>query len=291
MQSKLRTIGIIAKSSIHERKEYVHQLLRALSNYPVKLLYDKNIAAIASRGAAVMKSVLLAKCDLVIVLGGDGTILKTARYAARHASLIASVNLGTLGFLTEFSPKGLLANLSKIMQNQFHIDERMLLRVTVYRGGKKHHTALALNDAVINQGGFARLITLRVEVNQRLLGRFHADGLIVSTATGSTGHSLSAGGPIVHPRLPCIVLTPICPVKLSMRPIVIPSDRQITIRVETEWKVEKKPIVLTLDGQTTLNLRKDDIIRIRKSSRAISMIRMRAHNYYPVLQRKLRWGE
>jgi len=289
--NRIRKVGIIAKSNIGEREDYVRQLIEELKKRKIEIMYDKNVAPLVSKNIGSTKSTLLARNDMVIVLGGDGTLLKTARNAPQKCALIAAVNMGTLGFLTEFAPKDLLKKLGPVLKGNFFTDERMLLRVTTYRNGKKFHTTLSLNDAVINQGGFARLITLKVEINQRLLGNFHADGLILSSATGSTGHALSAGGPIVHPRLDSFILTPICPAKLSMRPIVIPSDRQVSVKVETEWRRERKPIVLTIDGQITLNLRRDDVVRVRRSSRSIHMIRMNEHNYYPVLRRKLNWGE
>lgn len=291
----IRKVGIITKHNIGERAAYIKQLVSELKKYKVEVLLDEHAAPLLHAAVAFDKTQILRRADLVMVLGGDGTLLKTARYmgSARRgrAPLIAGVNLGHLGFLTAFTPQKLLANLPKIFAGKFCEDERFLLRVTLYRNGKKYYTTLSMNDAVINQGGFARLVTLRVEVNQRKLANFRADGLIIATPTGSTGHSLSAGGPIIHPKIEGFVLTPLCPVKLGVRPIVIPNNRQLTIYLETEWRAEKKPIVLTIDGQITINLKRGDKIRIRKSSRTFNMIRMGGHNYYRMLRKKLSWGE
>lgn len=292
----IKKVGIITKHNIGERAAYIKQLVSELKKYKVEVLLDEHAAPLLHSHEAFDKTKLLRRADLVIVLGGDGTLLKTARYMGSAptsvgAPLIAGVNFGHLGFLTAFTPQTLLTNLPKIFAGKFCEDERFLLRVTLYRNGKKYYTTLSMNDAVINQGGFARLVTLRVEVNQRKLANFRADGLIIATPTGSTGHSLSAGGPIIHPKIEGFVLTPLCPVKLGVRPIVIPNNRQLTIYLETEWRAEKKPIVLTIDGQITINLKRGDKIRIRKSSRSFNMIRMGGHNYYRMLRKKLSWGE
>lgn len=291
MPTSPKKIGIITKHTIREHGEYLKKLVGELKKYAKEILFDVHAGQLIGAKTHYEKSQLLSRCDLVIVLGGDGTLLKTARSMVKKHPLIVGVNFGHLGFLTAFTPQTLLASLPKIFAGKFCPDDRFLLRVTIYRNNKKKYTTLALNDAVINQGGFARLINLRVEVNKRRLANFRADGLIISSPTGSTGHSLSAGGPIIHPKIDGIVLTPLCPVKLGVRPIIIPNNRQIIIRLETEWRAEKKPIVLTIDGQETVNLKRGDVIRVRKSSRSFNMIRMGGHNYYRMLRQKLNWGE
>lgn len=287
----LKKIGIITKHNIKNHGDYLQKLIAELKKYKKEVLLDEPSATLMREGRGFDKTRMLRRADLVIVLGGDGTLLKTARQMGTKKPFIAGVNMGHLGFLTEFTLQKFLASLEKIFAGKFCHDERFLLRVTIYRNGKKRYTTLAMNEAVINQGGFARLINLRVEVNQRQLANYRADGLIISTPTGSTGHSLSGGGPIIHPKIEGMVITPLCPMKLGVRPIIIPNNRQITIRLETQWRAEKKPIVLTIDGQITLNLKKDDVIRIRKSSRSFTMIRMGGHNYYRMLRKKLNWGE
>ncbi|MEK7524480.1 MAG: NAD(+)/NADH kinase [Patescibacteria group bacterium] len=287
----IRKVSIISKHTIGNRADFVKKLVHELKKYASEIFLDEHCAPIMGEKKSYEKAELLRKSDLAIVLGGDGTLLKTARQVGSKRPFIAGVNMGHLGFLTAFTPQKILTSLPRIFAGDFCHDERFLLRVTLYRDGKKKFTTLSLNDAVINQGGFARLITLQVEVNQRVLTNYKADGLIIATPTGSTGHSLSAGGAIVHPKIEGIVLAPICPVKLGVRPIIIPNTRQITIRLGTSWREEKKPIVLTIDGQITFNLKKDDVIRIRKSSRTFNMIRMGGHNYYRMLRKKLNWGE
>lgn len=284
-------VGIIAKQNVKQHNDFLRKLVAELKKFNKEILFDENCGPLFNAKTTYDKSKLLRRADLVFVLGGDGTLLKTARHVGSKRPFIAGVNMGHLGFLTAFTPQKLLTCLPKIFAGEFRQDERFLLRVTLYRNGKKKFTTLALNDAVINQGGFARLINLHVKVNKRKMASYRADGLIVSSPTGSTGHSLSAGGPIVHPRIDGIVLTPLCPVKLGVRPIIIPNNRQCTIHLETSWRAEKKPIVLTIDGQVTINLKRGDIIRVRKSSRTFDMIRMSGHNYYRMLRQKLSWGE
>lgn len=288
----IKKIGIITKHNIKNHEDYLKKLVAEINKYDKEILFDENAAKVFEGKTPYDKAKIMRRADLVIVLGGDGTLLKTARYASNKKNpLIAGVNMGHLGFLTEFTPRRLLKSVDKILAGKFRRDDRFLLRVTIYRNNKKKFTILALNEAVINQGGFARLIKLLVEVNQRKLANYRADGLIICTPTGSTGHALSAGGSIVHPRIDGIMLYPLCPIKLGVRPIIVPNNRQIIIKLETEWRAEKKPIVLTIDGQITMNLRKGDAIRVRKSSRTFSMIRMQGHNYYRMLRRKLNWGE
>lgn len=294
MAYKLRKIGIIAKHTITERAEYLRTLIAAIKKHKKDILLDEHAAPVCAEKTAYDKSKILRRADLVIVLGGDGTLLKTAHHMGKRKNgmpLIAGVNMGHLGFLTGYTPHAILTQIQKVLDGDFCEDPRFLLRVTIYRNGKKRFTSLALNEAVINQGGFARLIKLHVEVDTRELAVYHADGLIISTPTGSTGHSLAAGGPIIHPKIEGFAISPICPVKLSMRPIVIPINRQLIIKLETEWRAEKKPIVLTVDGQITVNLKRGDTIRIRRSSRSFTMIRPHNHNYYKMLRQKLSWGE
>lgn len=294
MSNGIKKVGIITKHTIAERPdhvEHVKKLVAELTKHKKEILFDEHSAPLFKVRQAYEKSALLRAADMAIVLGGDGTLLKTARNMGPKKILIAGVNMGHLGFLTEFTPQKIITDLPRIFEGKFCSDERFLLRTTIYRNGKKNYTTLAINEVVINQGGFARLINLHVEVNQRNLATYRADGLIIATPTGSTGHSLSAGGPIVHPKIESMVITPICPVKIGVRPIIIPNTRQITIRLETQWRAEKKPIVLTIDGQITVNLRRGDVIRVRKSSRSFNMIRMRGHNYYRMLRKKLSWGE
>ncbi|MFA6305691.1 MAG: NAD(+)/NADH kinase [Candidatus Gracilibacteria bacterium] len=291
LNKQLNKIGIITKRDNSHYKKLIVELAKHLKNKHKDLFFDKNsFKYIKDEKKGYSKEELLNRTDLVIALGGDGTLLKTARNTQRKKTLILGVNLGNVGFLSEASPENLYETLDKIFAGQYTIDKRALLRVTVYRNNKKIETFLALNDVVINQGAFARLIRLELAINSRKLVSFSADGVIVATPTGSTAHSLSAGGPIVHPSIQGITITPICPSSLSMRPIIVPDSRQLTLIVETHRREESATIGLTIDGQELIKLEYGDKIACRRSRRYLYLTRTR-NRYYKQLRDKLRWGE
>lgn len=286
-KTNLEKIGIITKRNISNNIDYLREIYDYLIKQGKKVFLDRNAAPLILEEEGMSKQLLLKKVDLTIVLGGDGTLLKTARSVGYKQSLILGVNMGNLGFMTEVGPDHLIDMLERVWEGKYVVDTRSLLRVTVYRGDRKIYTSLALNDAVINQGAFARLIRLRTEINQRKISDFHADGLIIATPTGSTGHSISAGGPIVHPSLEGFIMTPICPSSLANRPIVVPSDRQIKVILHTD----RGDVGLTLDGQESISLEYEDEIKIRRSARKFHLIRKTGENYYKILRDKLEWGK
>ena len=227
------------------------------------------------------------QADLVVVLGGDGTLISGARLVGDREVPILGVNLGSLGFLTEITLNELYPALESCLKGDYRVSERMMLRATVVREGKVFEEHQVLNDAVINKGALARIIDLETTVNGSYLTTFKADGLIISTPTGSTGYSLSANGPIVHPELECLVITPICPHTLTNRPIVMASDVLITV----ELKSVNEDVLLTLDGQVGVELKYGDQIRIRKSEHRTRLVMSRSKDYFEVLRTKLKWGE
>lgn len=286
---EIKTVGIITKREAHKHSDVLGKLVKYLKRKKKKIIFDENTGPLFEQ-QGLSKTEVLNKSDIVIVLGGDGTILKTARRLGRKKTPVLGVNFGTLGFLTECMPPKLFEALNRVFNGQYEIDKRTLLRVTVYRKNKKLETFLALNDGVINQGAFARLISMNMEVDGRKLVNVKADGLIVSTPTGSTAHSLSAGGPIVHPKLEGLILTPICPSSLAMRSIVIPDNRQLTVTIKTERRDENAIIGLTLDGQDMMILKYGDKIKFRRSSRNFYLLRT-GNRYYKTLRDKLHWGD
>ena len=287
-----KKVGIITKRNIRLKIGVVKKVKRYLEKQGCEVFLDSNSAPLILNEPGYKKSEMLEKVGIVILMGGDGTILKTARRMSTRKILVLSINLGTLGFLTETPAAKIFSHLDRVFKKKrFVIDERMLLRITIYRAGKKIESFLALNEAAITQGSFARVIEMNVEVNQRKLMSMRGDGLIVSTPTGSTGHSLSAGGPIVHPQMESFVLTPVCPIALSHRPIVMPSDRQLKITVLSQQKDNTSRVGLTLDGQVIFPLLHGDEIKIRRSSRKLRIIRMTGQNYYKMLRTKLGWGK
>lgn len=288
----IKKVAIVTKRNISESKERstcIKKLVKYLESQNKEVLFDTNAAKIFPDVKGEYKTALLKKADLVLTLGGDGTLLKTARRLQRKSVYLLGINFGNLGFLTETKPDKMFAVLDEVFKGNFEIDRRSMLRVTIYRNKKKIDTYLALNDGVINQGAFARLIKLDLEVDGRKVVKFKADGMIVSTPTGSTAHSLSAGGPIVHPKIQGLVISPICPSALSMRPIVIPDDKQMTVTIDTQRREEHHFIGLTIDGQDTIGLRYGDKVRFRRSSRSLLLVRTK-NRYYRSLKNKLGWG-
>jgi len=285
----IQSVGIVSKRN-KPPKAFIKKLVKYLAANDKSIFLDTNLAMYYPDKVGLNKEKLLKKVDMVIVLGGDGTLLKTARRLSNKKTYVLGVNMGNLGFLTETIPDKMYETLDKIFDDKYQIDKRALLRVTVYRQNKKIETFLALNDAVINQGAFARLIKMDLEIDQRKVVNFQADGLIVATPTGSTAHSLSAGGPIVHPKIAGLTITPICPSSLSMRPIIVPDDRQMTATIETQRRENTALIGLTIDGQDMVRLEYGDKIRFRRSKRYLHLLRTQ-NRYYRVLRGKLHWGD
>ncbi len=295
---KFQRIALIGRSKMEEDRDFLKTLKVYLDSKKVTVMWDECVAKVLGKKNEHTRTHLLKEADIVLSLGGDGTLLKIIRDLPLRRNLyVLGVNLGTLGFNTEVQdPDRVFDLLDEFFRGEYHIDERLLLRATLYRNGQKIATHLALNEAVVNQGNFARLISLYAEIDQRKMIEFKADGVIVATPTGSTGHSLSAGGPIIHPRIDGFVFTPICPSDLTVRPIVIPSNRQITIRIDTERRYVDNQIGLTIDGQVMIPVEYGDVVKIRASHRKLRLIRAHVKasgggNYYKLLREKLSWGK
>ncbi|MFA6023862.1 MAG: NAD(+)/NADH kinase [Candidatus Gracilibacteria bacterium] len=295
---KFQRIALVGRAKMEEDRAFVKELKAYLDKKGLTVFWDVHVSKILGAKNERTCQQLLKDADLVLSLGGDGTLLKVVRELPLRRNLfVLGVNLGTLGFNTEVQdPKRVYNLLNEIFRGQYHVDERLLLRATLYRKGEKIATHLALNEAVINQGNFARLISLYAEIDQRKMIEFKADGVIVATPTGSTGHSLSAGGPIIHPRIDGFVFTPICPADLTVRPIIVPSNRQITIRIDTERRFVDNQIGLTIDGQVMVPIEYGDIVKVRASHRRLRLIRAHVKasgggNYYRLLRDKLGWGK
>ena len=294
---KFQIIGLVGRSKIKEDAAFLKKLKTYFDKKNCTVIWDSYCASVLGKTGEHSQSNILRKANLVLSLGGDGTLLKIVRELPLRRDLyILGVNLGTLGFNIEIHDTNKAFQLlDEAFQGKFHIDERQLLRATLYRKGKKIATHLALNEAVINQGNFARLISLYAEINQRKMIEFKADGVIVATPTGSTGHSLSAGGPIIHPRIDGFVFTPICPAELTVRPIIVPSNRQITVRVDTDRRYADNKIGLTIDGQIMIPVEYGDVVKLRASHRKLRLLRAAVKtsgggNYYKLLREKLSWG-
>ncbi len=286
---KIKSIGIISKSMIGNNLTVLKKIIKTIDKYADQIVMDNHVAPLINGEEGLNKKQVFNNSDMVILLGGDGTILKSASCLGKKITPVLGVNLGTLGFLSEITADEVEESLEKISKNKYKLDKRAILRVTKYQRGNKVETFLAMNDAVINQGLFARLIEMEIDINDKKVVVFKADGLIVATPTGSTAHSLSAGGPIIHHALDAIVITPICPSTLALRPLVASNSRQVKVRIATKRRGDYN-LGLTLDGQITVPIEYGDEIKIRKSSRNFYMIRVKEQNYYKLLRDKLGWG-
>jgi len=282
----MKKIGIIAKD-IPRAHEAVRKLAKWLSARGRKVfLEERTAAAVGAKGVPAKR--LPALVDMVIVLGGDGTLLSAARLVAdsRRTVPIFGVNLGSLGFMAEVSLEELYGNLEQALADKLRADERMMLTACVVRRGKKIAEHTVLNDAVVSKGTFARMVSLEVSVGDDYLTAIRADGLILATPTGSTAYSLSAGGPIIHPALHCFVVTPICPHTLSNRPIVIPDSSVVRVKLLSR----SEGASVSFDGQVVTPLRLDDIVEVKKAKCRVRLIKHPTKNYYEILRTKLKWG-
>jgi NAD+ kinase len=229
---------------------------------------------------------LAATVDLMLVLGGDGTMIATARLTGDEEVPVLGVNYGGLGYLTEFRIEELYGALEMILADNYRLDKRVMLDVELHGAEGNVIRSRVLNDVVINKSALARIIEIEAYLNKQYVSSFRADGLIVSTPTGSTAYNLSAGGPIIFPSMNAVVITPICPFTLSNRPLVAPDDAVI----ELVMKTEQEDVVLTLDGQVGHPLKVGDRVVIRKSRTTFNLIQPSNRNYFDVLRDKLRWG-
>jgi NAD+ kinase len=229
---------------------------------------------------------LASDVDLMLVLGGDGTMIATARMIADQEVPVLGVNYGGLGYLAEFRIEELYSALESILAGNYRLDKRVMLAVELIRGGVSLTTNRVLNDVVINKSALARIIEIEALFNSQFVNSFRADGLIVSTPTGSTAYNLSAGGPVIFPSMNAVVITPICPFTLSNRPIVVPDNAEIELTLKTD----QEEVALTLDGQVGFPLKVEDRVVIKKSRTTFNLIQPSNRNYFDVLRDKLRWG-
>ena len=225
--------------------------------------------------------------ECVIVLGGDGTMLHAARLLASHDLPIVGVNLGTLGFLTEIEVPKLFEGLDSLLKDQFIIEERSMLEGTVFHEARPTYHLLALNDIVITRSGFSRIITMRIMVNGKFLDDFAADGVIISTPTGSTGYNLSAGGPVVNPKAKVILVTPICPHSLHAKSMVLSEEDEIEIYLENVRENQLEEAYVTFDGQVAQKLNPGDVLKIGNSSKSARIIKVNGDSFYETLRVKV----
>lgn len=281
-------IGILSRPRREQLSVVVPPLLKWLEARGVKPVVDEETAAaLPGNSKGRSRSLVADASQLLLVLGGDGTMLAAARLAAPRGIPILPINMGSLGFLTSFTLDELYPALEETLAGHASVSQRVMLQADLVRSGSVIDSQSALNDAVIHKGALARMIQLELYINSDFVCRYHADGLIVSSPTGSTAYSLSANGPIVHPSVEAFVITPICPHMLSDRPLVIRDSCCIEVRLNGD--VES--VYLTLDGQRGIPMQPTDIVRIRRAEELLKLIQPPKKPYFEILRNKLKWGE
>ncbi len=284
----IHSAGIICKPIRDMVCTVVPPLVEWLRSRKINVFVDNETqACIDPSVKGFAREELGAKIDLLIVLGGDGTLLSAARALGNHKVPILAVNLGGLGFLTSVTLDELYPLLEQTLSGNHRTSERMMLDADIIRAGSPTEKQCALNDAVANKGARARMLDFDVYVDTNHVGRYRADGIIVATPTGSTAYSLAAGGPIIDPELDSFVITPICPHMLTNRPLVIPDSA----RIDLDFTAADEAVYVTLDGQIGFQLNPKDRVSITKSTNRVTLIRPPKKTHFEVLRSKLRWGE
>jgi NAD+ kinase len=286
-------VGLVAKHRVETAAGVLADLAAWLTARGIAVIYEPDTALLAGVGpdaAIVSKEELPKACDLIVLLGGDGTLIGMARRVARAAVdvPIAGVNFGSLGFLTEIRLDDLYPSIEAVLAGTAPIEQRMMLRARTLRGGRTFADELVLNDVVITKAALSRIIELSVSLGGEAVMRVRADGVIVATPTGSTAYNLAAGGPIVHPALDALLVTPIAPHMLTNRPLVLPATNEVVVDPDMNGNDE---VFVTFDGQSGHALERDDVVAITRAARPLLLVRSPRRGYFEVLRQKLKWGE
>lgn len=293
----MTAVGIVAKARLERAAGHLAQIAAWLQQRKITPVFDADTAGLARSAGAngrltiVDRDELPRHVDVIVVLGGDGTLLGTAgRIAKAQADIpILGVNFGSLGFLTEVTLPEIYASLESAINGTAQTEERMMLHVTVAGGTLPAVERIVLNDVVVTQGALSRIIELSVSVDGEFMMRVKADGLIIASPTGTTAYNLSAGGPIVHPQVDGLTITPIAPHTLTNRPVVVPGASQIC--VQPIIHDEQSEVFATFDGQALLPLKSEHVVSVRRAQKPLRLIRASERGYFQVLREKLKWGE
>lgn len=284
---EIRSVGIISKPNVPRGGSIVPGLVDWLAERGISVRVDEETAHYGHLKEWVPRERVPVDTQLVVVLGGDGTLLSAARAIGGQDIPLLAVNLGGLGFLTSITVEELYPELEKCLSGEFRVGKRRMLRCEIHRGGHRVCSYEALNDAVITKASLARIIDVAVHVDSHFVSNYKADGLIVSTPTGSTAYSLSAGGPIIFPNVDALSITPICPHMLTHRPVIVPGASVIRL----ENRASDHDAYLTIDGQVGETLLEGDEVRCAQSSNEIRLVRPPRMLFFDVLREKLKWGE
>ncbi|HEY3645275.1 MAG TPA: NAD(+) kinase [Gammaproteobacteria bacterium] len=288
MTTRFATIGLMGRLADPQVLEMVMRLAAELGRAQVTVYADEALPLPVSTGVQLLPAKLLAeKADLLIVVGGDGTLLKAAHVIAARPIPLVGVNLGRLGFLADITPEQVQDDIRAMLKGEFSTEERLLLEAAATRGGKAEATVPALNDVVVHKSDGGRLIEFETWVDGNFLCAYRADGIVVATPTGSTAYALSGGGPIIHPAMDAMALVPICPHTLGDRPLVVAGKSRIEIRI---GDTHGGGAQVTWDGQHAESLQSGDRVEVHSSAKRISFIHPRGYDYYKILRTKLHWG-
>ena len=288
MTINIKTIGIIAKDNSEAVSKTVKQLVDFLAEKDCTVIFDKTAKDLISDTMSVDRESLAKRADLAIVVGGDGTFLSAVRSLADSQTPILGINLGRLGFLVDISPDQMIEHLDKIMQGEYVDESRFLLQAKVIRNNKVVAQADAFNDVVVHIRDVARMIEFETFINGQFVNYQRADGLVVSTPTGSTAYALSGGGPLLHATLEAMVLVPICPHTLTNRPLVINANSKVEIVIGESKQTTSQ---VTFDGQTAFDVKPGDTISIERKATNIHLIHPAGYDYFEILRAKLHWSE
>ena len=283
---RLEQVLIVAKTNDETAGSLALEIHDWLARHGIESTFEASTAASLRRVAGLPLSDLTNRFDLAIVVGGDGTLLSVSRAAAPHQVPLLGVNRGSLGFLTELQPEELTSGLEQVLAGEYQIEQRQTLQVQHLRSGQLRDEFVLLNDAVVTKSALARMLNISLSIDGDPVAVYTSDGLIVATPTGSTAYSLSAGGPILDPRMQAFVVTPICPHTMTYRPLVVPAAVTLTIQVRPPLEA----VYVTLDGQIGFPLEEEDHLEITVGKDAVNLIRLSDRNFFEVLRRKLRWG-
>ena len=285
--STFKNIAIISKIDDDSVKDSLDAVINYLDSNNIKYFLDNNSSLLLKNKKPNDMEIIKSKCDIAFIIGGDGTLLRSAQDLSKSDIPLCGINRGRLGFLVDISPDHIEENLKSILSDNYSVDERISLVGTVLRNGKEISKNISFNDVVIHSKDAVRMIEMDTKLNDEKLYTVNADGLVISTPTGSTAYSLSSGGPILEPTMEALVMVPICPHLLSNRPIVV--DMNSTIEIKLSEKSQTNASV-TFDGQINVPIEPNDIIKISKGEVTLKLIQPPGMSFLSILREKLGWG-
>ncbi len=292
MSNNKLKIGIVAKLNHSKAKPLTKSLIAYLQKKRIEFVIDQETSGLVNIDSSkiLKREDLTKKCNILIVLGGDGTLISACRHPSKISPTIIGVNLGTLGFLTEITTKEIFKVLDLTLAKKIKIEKRQLFQIEVIRNKQKLKTYYAINDVVITKEALARIFSVEIKINGEFAANLRGDGVIVATPNGSTAYSLAAGGSIVHPQVNAVLITPICPHSLTSRPLVLPGNSVIELSLSPENKAKINPVFLTIDGQEGMELTPDDQIQVTTSKYHVNFVKSPVRTYFQILATKLKWA-